>query len=56
MLIPNEIARVYIYYIRKFILTRYLKGDLQRILTTASRLLFALGWHFMPRDSEFLGN
>ena len=21
--------------------------------TTASRLLFALGWHFMPRECEF---
>ena len=24
--------------------------------TTASRLLFALGWHFMPQECDFFGN
>ena len=29
MLILNDITRVYLYYMKKFILTRYLKGDFQ---------------------------
>ena len=63
--IKTQLKCIYIYTIKTqlkyiYILARIrLLGRFTTCLaqtTTASRLLFALGWHFMPQECEFFGN